>query len=528
MQQPFDERRDMIGRRRSRGGGKSIYGRSMIRYFLLFTCVFTVMALSGPASADTSVPHSAMATVCPVAPGDAAPDFSSASCETIRLFDVDPQGRDIWVRVMFSTDAAEIPSARPAGLYVSAKASSAAWLNGVYLGANGAPGPERQSETPGRMDAVFFAPHHAIRIGENELVLRLSSHHGFLHLGHPIHWIGLWDYADPSREILRIYGPSLMTFGAFLIGAIYFGVSLLRGGGTLNNGLLFLLSLIAIAQLGLETSRGLFPYDYPFHDYRLVLLTCGAVAFGLCLLFHMVLRFLDRHRAAALSAGMAATALAVILPGGFDSKTLLGMVTPIGFAAAIAVYAAVRKQPTARAYAAAMIAFIALAIVSLAQFLDVVFFYSVAALLLFLIGQQAVLFAKERTLRIDASDRARRLELALEQARLQDAPERLTLHSSGKSDIIEIAGIVYCKGAGDYAEIVLANGARHLHLAKLHELESDLPQTFLRVHRSYIVNTAHVRSLTREANGVGALTMDNGENVPVSRRILPNVRSALQ
>jgi len=77
-------------------------------------------------------------------------------------------------------------------------------------------------------------------------------------------------------------------------------------------------------------------------------------------------------------------------------------------------------------------------------------------------------------------------------------------------------------------EIALANGACHLHLAKLHELESDLPQTFLRVHRSYIVNTAHVRTLTREANGVGALAMSNGESVPVSRRILPNVRNALK
>ncbi len=216
------------------------------------------------------------------------------------------------------------------------------------------------------------------------------------------------------------------------------------------------------------------------------------------------------------------------MSGVFDAKTVLGMVTPIGFAAAIAIYSAVRKRPAARGYAAALIAFIALAIVSLGQFLNIGFFYAVAALMLFLIGQQALLFAKERALRVDASDRARRLELALEQARQKETPERLTIQSAGKTEFIAASDIVLCKGAGDYVEIVLANGARRTHLANLQDMERELPSAFLRVHRSYIVNTAFVKSLTRESNGVGALAMANGDSVPVSRRILPNVRSRLQ
>lgn len=528
MQVSFDKRQEMIGERRSPGGAKSIYGRTMTRLFAFLACLIAFLAAGAPAAARIVIPYSATTVVCPVQTGELQPDFSAADCRVVPIADLDPQGRDIWVRIVFSSEEADLPKRGPAGLFVSAKASSAAWLNRVYLGANGAPGPDRDSEVAGRMDAVFFAPPEAIAAGENELVLRLSSHRGFLHLGHPIHWIGIADYADPSREILRAYGPSLMTFGAFLIGAIYFGVSLFRGGAVRDSGLLLLLSLIAVAQLGLETSRGLFPYDYPFHDTRLVLLTVCAVGFGLCLLFHTAFRFVQNRRAQVIGAGLAATLLAVSLPVGFDAKTVFGLVTPIGFAAAIAVFAAIRKHSMARAYAAALIAFIALTFIFIGQFLDTGFFYAVASLLLFLIGQQALLFARERRLRMDASDRARRLELALEQARQKDAPHRLTLQSAGKTEIVNVDDIIYCKGAGDYVELVAAGGGRHLHLAKLQDLESQLPQTFLRVHRSYIVNTGFVKSLMREASGVGALTLNNGETVPVSRRILPNVRNALK
>ncbi len=66
-----------------------------------------------------------------------------------------------------------------------------------------------------------------------------------------------------------------------------------------------------------------------------------------------------------------------------------------------------------------------------------------------------------------------------------------------------------------------------LHNATLNELEESLPPTFLRVHRSHIVNTAHVRTLKREASGVGALVLSDGSEAPVSRRVMPKVRVAL-
>jgi cbb3-type cytochrome oxidase subunit 3 len=499
----------------------------MFRRFsaLLFAALLSFTARA--AAEQFTVPYDSPALVCPGG-GAAPPDFTDGDCAPVPLRAVDAQGREIWARVAFYADPASFPATEPIGLYLSIKASSEVWLNGVRLGANGLPGADRASEEPGRMDAVFYAPHDLLRDGENELALRLSAHRGFLKLNYPFHWLGLGPYADPSREILRDYARSIVTVGVFLLGAIYFAVAALRGPSRGASVLLLVLSLLAIAQLGFETSRGLFPYRYPFQDLRLVFIAASAAAFGLCLLFHTAGRFLTRRRPATLALGAAATLAAVILPSGFDGKAVFGLMVPALLSAAIAIYAAVKKQPEARAYAVALTLFAALVFFFPNAFLDTGFFYAVAALIVFLIAQQAFLFARERRLRLDASDRARRLEIALEQARQKDAPGRLKIQRSGKTDFVAANEIVYCKGAGDYVELALADGSKILHLAKLQDMEQELPSTFLRVHRSYLVNTNHVRTLTREASGVGALALGNGETIPVSRRILPNVRSALQ
>lgn len=498
------------------------------RFLTILLAALLPLAASGAAQTHVTIPYDASAVVCPGGGRAAPPDFTGADCETVPLRALDAQGREIWARVSFEAAPAEFPATQPIGLYLSAKAASALWLNGVPLGANGAPGADRASELPGRMDAVFYVPHELLRDGGNDLILHLSSHHGFLNLNYPFHWLGLGTYADPSREIMRAYWPSLITIGVFFLGAIYFAVASVRGPARGASILLLALSVLAIAQLLFETSRGLFAYAYPFQDLRLVLIAASAAAFGLCLLFHTAGRFLRGKRVPVFAAGTIATLLAVILPGGFDGKAVFGLMAPALMSAAIAVFAAVRKQPDARAYAAALTLFAALIFFFPSAFLDTGFFYAVAALLIFLIAQQAALFARERRLRLDAADRARRLEIALEQARQKDAPGRLKIPRAGKTEFIAANEIVYCKGAGDYVEIALSDGSRILHLATLQDMESELPETFLRVHRSYLVNTNHVRSLTREASGVGVLTLGNGETAPVSRRILPNIRSALR
>ena len=92
---------------------------------------------------------------------------------------------------------------------------------------------------------------------------------------------------------------------------------------------------------------------------------------------------------------------------------------------------------------------------------------------------------------------------------------------------ITTSQIVRCQGAGGYTEIVLIGGRTVLHSVSLNEIEEALPATFLRVHRSHLINVAFVKSLSRDPSGTGNLRLEEGSDVPVSRRIMPKVRQAL-
>ncbi|MDQ8186158.1 LytTR family DNA-binding domain-containing protein [Pelagicoccus sp. SDUM812002] len=121
-----------------------------------------------------------------------------------------------------------------------------------------------------------------------------------------------------------------------------------------------------------------------------------------------------------------------------------------------------------------------------------------------------------------------RLARALDRTKHSDTEEkRITIVSIGKIDIVPTKTITHISGAEDYAEIHTSEGQRLLHHERLNQLESTLPKTFLRIHRSHIVNLNFVRRLASNANGNPLLELTTGQTLPISRRRASNVRSAL-
>ena len=163
--------------------------------------LFLFLWLPAPAMAQPVVwPDWFEVRVCPAgADPSVAPDFDAPDCETMAGHEIDPQGRLVWARFIFELDADQIDALAPAGLYVSAKASSRIWLNGELAGENGMPGLGAAQEIPGRMDAVFHVPAARLQAGENTVIALMSSHHGLIELGNPVHFLGLAPYADPTR-----------------------------------------------------------------------------------------------------------------------------------------------------------------------------------------------------------------------------------------------------------------------------------------------------------------------------------------
>jgi DNA-binding LytR/AlgR family response regulator len=82
---------------------------------------------------------------------------------------------------------------------------------------------------------------------------------------------------------------------------------------------------------------------------------------------------------------------------------------------------------------------------------------------------------------------------------------------------IDVSRIVSIAGADDYAEVVTLDGT-HLVRMTLAELERSLDgRTFIRVHRSRIVNVERISRAEPAGGGRILLHMDNGEMISASR-----------
>lgn len=466
-------------------------------------------------------------TLCEVTDEAPLPVFESTDCERLPFWQVDPQGREVWLKAVILAPEEMTTSGAPLGVFVSAKASAEVYLNGRLLGRNGIPAVTKDQEVPGKMDVVFFAPPDAVLSGENEIVIRMSSHHGFLRFGYPVHWIAFGDYANPTSLILKEYWPSLIPFGVLIAGGLYFTAASFSGKYQFGVSMLALASLFAAGQLFTEIYRGLNAYPYPIHEWRMILIVFFSLGFGLCLLAHVCVKFLKGQALYGFAAGAAATVAAILLIVSYDGKAGLAMLVPAAISIAVTIYAAIYRQPQARLYCTALALFAGSVIAFPSMFLDTLFFFEVAALLLVLFIGQALTLSRERKQREDEQVRSRKLALALERAQQGRQTQNIKVSGAGKIDVVASDDIAHCKGAGDYVEICLRDGREILHNGSLTQLESELPESFLRVHRSYLVNTSFVRSLIRESSGVGRLLLTTDREVPVSRRIMPKVRSAL-
>ncbi len=454
------------------------------------------------------------------------PSFAEGECTTMNGRLVSPHKREVWFRTTINITPAMAEGTHPLGLFVSAKASSRAWINGQLIGSNGTPAFSAADEIPGRMDAVFPIPTGLLKAGENTVIIHMSGHHGYLDLVSPIHFIGVTAYSDPSDAILRGYMPSLLPLGILVLGALYFGVLAIRRREYGARLLVPLTALFSAGQLITEVSRGLTPYTYPFHDIRLVLILAFAIATGASLFLHVQARFAPKPRAAIAGISLLVYAGVLFLVDGFDPKSSMALFVPSLFAMLIAAYAATRGVKHAGGYTVALLLFCSLIIFAPTRFLDTYFYYCVAGLLIFLFAGEIRDHQRERRLRAREQARADKLQVILDESRERESPSNIKITSAGKVEFIPTSDIAFCKGAGDYVELAVKGRAPVLHSQSLSEMEAELPGTFLRVHRSYLVNTTFIRALEREASGA-QLILTTGETVPVSRRILPSVRKAL-
>ena len=80
-----------------------------------------------------------------------------------------------------------------------------------------------------------------------------------------------------------------------------------------------------------------------------------------------------------------------------------------------------------------------------------------------------------------------------------------------KTSLVKIADLVWLESESEYVRMHLADGSTLTTLFRLKNIEAALPsESFMRVHRSYIVNLRRITGYAR-----GRVYLDNAEYVPV-------------
>jgi two-component system LytT family response regulator len=95
------------------------------------------------------------------------------------------------------------------------------------------------------------------------------------------------------------------------------------------------------------------------------------------------------------------------------------------------------------------------------------------------------------------------------------------------SRFIKISSITFIEPVGNYSKIVTIEGKHCLVLKTLKQWQEELPDNnFVRIHRSSIVNIAHVDRIEKKSNSQQRAYLKNvPEPLEVSRRYAKNLRS---
>jgi two-component system LytT family response regulator len=95
--------------------------------------------------------------------------------------------------------------------------------------------------------------------------------------------------------------------------------------------------------------------------------------------------------------------------------------------------------------------------------------------------------------------------------------EHFTIKDKGREHKVKAEDILYLRAEGNYLCLQLKERS-FLYRMTMNAVESELdPARFMRIHRSYIVNRAHVRSSRYSGNNEFIFSMANNERIVSGR-----------
>lgn len=397
------------------------------------------------------------------------------------------------------------PDVAPLAVRLSGPFSADVWINGGLAGSKGRPAPDARGEIPGPIDALVPAG-HLLMAGENEILLRISSHRTGYVPARLIQDFDLVPRTGPARRDLTHYLPALLQAGLTVILLLVSAGLALRRDGPGGTAWSALAAFCLLGALGAETGRSFINYAYPWHGVRVgaIALAHAGFALSLTLAAGRVVQNVafPWHRGAAAVAGifLVGLALTLTLPGLGGLDTAARVALAAGFSAAAWHLSRGETIQTALATGACLVG-AGLAALAGRTFLDngIYALGPIVLLLLLFAGAPSVTGQNNAPL----------------------------LRLPGLARAVSFREVVYLQARGNYVEIHLRDGAAHLVRASLAEVVEAARARLIRIHRSYAVNPDRALKVDALEGSRYRLVLDTGDMLPVSRSQAADLRTQL-
>lgn len=490
----------------------------LVFYVFLITVLATLTSINAFAQTITECPANQLEL--------SKVDFSASNCQETLLQSYKMSNKTAWLSIPFPVAEQLLNNPEPIGIFISGHISTKVFINGVKIGENGVSSLEAETEVAGKFDWVGYVPHKVLDKQVNNIVMHVSSFHADeLHFN-PFNRLYFDVYQGATNKHLFHYLPTFIPLGAMLLSLIYLIRQKVLDPKSSNVNYLLILTLAATLQLMTEVFRGLFAYTYPIHDLRLWAIWLFAFIFGQALLAQSLEQFTRMKKRYPIAISLGIILLLQLTVSNSDLQTAYCIHIPAVLAACFIAWDRYRQGQNRYTPAIVLLAFALLIIIAPYNFLDVYLYYCIAALLAYLFSYEAQNKIKQQNTLMLETQRAEKLQLALDMQAKENPTRTIALKNSGEIIMLAVENILFCQGAGDYVEVFSADKTI-LHSGSLSGIITELPNYFIKVHRSYVVNAKNITHMRRLPAGTGEIELSNGQVIPVSRRLLPKLKESL-
>ena len=93
------------------------------------------------------------------------------------------------------------------------------------------------------------------------------------------------------------------------------------------------------------------------------------------------------------------------------------------------------------------------------------------------------------------------------------AVDFITVKSERRSHRLNVADILYVEGMGNYVTYHLQGGDKKMVYSSLKEAQAQLPESFIRLHRSYLINKNAIESFDNEQVFISGRSIPRGGDI---------------